>query len=125
MKGHLPLIAMRRQGARPDVVFVETEGDSLKSWMRWPDVSPRFPHVLVEPDDSVARLDLRFVVDLTVFVAGEAKDRVHRVAQRCQQAGAARVIACVFAWTLEFGELVPTPSSFADTLTGDLPWPTC
>lgn len=104
MKGHEPLIAMRRQGFVPSAVWLDL--DPSNCWRTWPQFLggiewKRFPastgaaHVQVEPGDSIPRLDLRFVVGLTCWVQGSDAHRVHLLHQACDDAGAKRVLSTV------------------------------
>jgi hypothetical protein len=86
---------MRRQGARPNVVFLDVDRDHTEQWRRWPQLSPHRPTVQVEPTDSPARLDLRFVIGLIVLVSGSDADRVQRIGKACEDAEALRVITTV------------------------------
>lgn len=97
MRGHEPIIAMRRRGKRPAFVFLDTTRTTapMCEWRDWPNVSPAIPSVWVEPDDAPHRLDLRFVFGLSVVVTGIDADRVKALADAAYSAGALRVIASV------------------------------
>lgn len=92
MRGHLPLISMRRQRAVPQAVFVDVDIDPFEQWRTWPTETPNHAHLLVEAVDAPRRLDLRCVVGLTVIVTGFDDARVEAVFEACRSAGAARVI---------------------------------
>lgn len=103
MRGHEPLLAMRRKGLKPAGVWFALEADeghrswpqSLGiEWRRWPN-STGHATVQIDPADSIGLLDLRFVVGLTAWVQGEDRARVERLHQACQDFGAARVLSCV------------------------------
>lgn len=101
MRGHEPLIAMRKAGKLPASVWFEV--DSGEAWRNWPQYLgvnwARFPgkigsaDVLIEPDDSIPRLDLRFVVGMTVHVQGVDANRVGQLHYACREAG--RYAGCV------------------------------
>lgn len=103
MRGHQPLVAMRKAGKLPASVWFEV--DSGEAWRNWPQYLginwARFPgkigsaDVLIEPDDSIPRLDLRFVVGMTVHAQGVDARRVHQLHDACVQAGAKRVLSSV------------------------------
>lgn len=93
MRGHRPLIAMRRRGLAPAMVHIGTDQDQLRMWRDWPDLSPAQPCVQIDPDDVAAALDLRFVTALTVSVLGSDPQRVEAIAQACRDHHAERVIA--------------------------------
>lgn len=102
MRGHQPLVAMRQAGAVPRSVWFSFDGDWWRSWpaaigTAW----KRFPEgagsaeVLIEPGDSIPRLDLRFAVGLRCWVQGNDAQRVHQLHQALQDAGADRVLSVV------------------------------
>lgn len=96
MIGHEPLIAMRRQGLKPDRAVIETDwgrGRERQCAAEWPANCPRSAWIFVEPTDSPRRIDLRFLVGMLVFVDGYDRDRLMAVFDACQRANAARVIA--------------------------------
>jgi hypothetical protein len=101
MRGHEPLIAMRRAGKVPGSVALSLYAGT--PWRTWAHADPTafrgFPdaqstaHVLVEPTDPIARLDLRFLVGLTAWVDGPDTQRVQQLHQACADAGAKRVLS--------------------------------
>ena len=93
MRGHEALLAMRMRGAAPDDIHIDTVPNGL--WRDWPEWNARHAHILIEPHENVALLDLRFVVGLLVFVEGELVGRVRDVAKACADAQARRVICFV------------------------------
>ena len=103
MKGHLPLLAMRRAGKVPAAVWLSLDPDD--SWRDWPQnlgLSWRkFPdaggsaHILVEPHDNIRVLDLRFLVGLTAWVHGSDAGRVEELHAACAAAGAKRVLSAL------------------------------
>lgn len=125
MKGHLPLIAMRRQGARPDVVFLDVDADRLEQWRNWPADCPSRATVQVDPTDSPARLDLRFLIGLLVVVSGSDADRVQRIGQACQDAEALRVITTVHELRTRGPDVLATVVRFTDTDQESNTWPIC
>lgn len=97
MRGHLPIVAMRRQHRRPGMVSFNV--GPTTDWLadHWQETAGLPPHVLVEPTDAIDRLDLRFVVGLLVDVSGHVdhRDRVLRIYEACVRAGASRVIGAI------------------------------
>lgn len=106
MRGHEPLIAMRLKHKRPAWVSVAVCKDS---WLarHWHEEGMSGPHVLIEPSDSIDRMDLRFLVGLHVDIDGDVADeaRVKAVFEACLRAGASRVIAGIHRPRGNTGEL--------------------
>lgn len=94
MRGHEPLIALRRRGLRPALVDIDLEPCPWRNWSTWPEWTT-VPQIEVQPGDSIRLLDLRFLVGLTVQVSGYDGPRVWVLADACKAAGAARVLAFV------------------------------
>lgn len=86
MRGHEGVIAMRRKGVRPDVVWVEVGPDTQlrRDEEKWGYISVNIPET-----DHVSRLDLRWAVGLMCMVHGAS---VAAVCAALKRAGAARVI---------------------------------
>ena len=111
MRGHLPIIAMRRRGAAPSTVTLSDTRMDAWCWRDWPEFMPH-AQVQVEPADAPRRLDLRFVVGMTVFVDGYNANRVNALADAAERAGADRVIRVV----LKTERLEPAVQSWGDSL---------
>lgn len=81
MTGHELIIAMRRMGKKPTVVWVndypEAMGDN---------------NVILAGDDIPEMLDLRFLIGTTAVCASPNKARLARIAKACIEAKAKRVI---------------------------------
>ena len=92
MKGHEPVLAMRRGGKRPlHVTLSNVAAAASEHWSQHHELAP-FPDVTVEPNDCPELLDLRFVVGLPVLVdIGPDVERMKRLVLACEQAGASRV----------------------------------
>lgn len=103
MRGQNALIAMRRAGAIPDWVFIDTEPDWTKQADTWQRDNNTTASLLIEPKDR--RLDMRCVTALNCFVQGDSRARVFEVRDACIAVGAKRVIACVMERSGE-GEFV-------------------
>ncbi len=120
MKGHEALIAMRRAGWKPAMVTLDLWPCPQEFWRDWSTQSPPFAHILIEPTDSIERLDLRFVVGLMVTVQGDDERRVGLVAKAAVAADARHVIAgCGHHEGYEY-----VPDRFAFTNEECLAWPT-
>lgn len=96
MRGHEPLLAMRRRGLTPTSVWlVDTppprplrDGTRLDWWAFRPALEAE---VFIETADHPQRVDLRFVVGLPVHVQMADPVRMRAFAEAAQRAGAARV----------------------------------
>lgn len=89
MRGHEKLIALRCAGKRPAIVFL----NDYLCQTDWFETGER--HVTVSvAGDAIHRLDLRFLVGLTVSAGSYDEARAKALLQACQQAGAAVVGAC-------------------------------
>lgn len=95
MRGHLPIIAMRRRHLRPSLVMIDLEPDALKCWRDWPAFNPNVADVQIEPKDIPSLLDLRWLIGLNVIITGKDADRVAAMDKACRDHQAARVIAAV------------------------------
>lgn len=94
MRGHEPLLDMRREGFAPTCgVYVDTSPANPFWACDWVKHDLPLAFVDIAPEDNVAALDLRFAVGLYVTVAGEVLERVQEVAQALIDAGAATVHA--------------------------------
>lgn len=102
MRGHMPILAMRRAGLTPTMVTLSDYPTSAWSWRDWPQDTAH-AEVEIESTDSVARLDLRYLVGLTVIVDGHNANRVNAIADAAERAGAGRVIRVVLKTA--FGEV--------------------
>lgn len=92
MRGHDELIALRRTGRVPGLVFLSLERDPWRTWSGWSEWS-RHAHIEVDPAESIATLDLRCMVGLTVLIDGEDEFRVLALHEACKEAKAKRVIS--------------------------------
>lgn len=96
MRGHEPLLALRRRGFRPDAVWLwdypqpkPLSDGTRMDWWAFRDIGSA--EVTIEPTDHPARADLRFVVGLQVHVMLPDPDRMRAFVKACKDAGAARV----------------------------------
>lgn len=103
MRGHEPIIAMRRRGVRPASVWLTdapppkplADGTRL-DWWAFGKILPA--EVSIEPGDHPLRTDLRFVVGLRVHVMLDDPERMHAFVQACRDAGAAQVFGASHAF---------------------------
>lgn len=120
MRGHTDLIAMRRHGVVPRMVYVDTDPGHVRHDHLMP-FDPDFVQVFVDPKEHANLLDLRCLVGLTVQVSGLDATRVAAITAACVDAKAGRVIGVTH-------ERVPYGSTFevvaiTDT-EGAMQWPT-
>jgi len=82
MRGHEPLIAMRKAGRRPACVFLN---DFLcqTDWPQYGDSATVSIH-----GDAPETLDLRFLVGMTVSVLATDENRARTILEACKAAGA-------------------------------------
>ena len=74
MRGHEPIVALRRRGLKPASVWFTVSASDV-AWRDWPTWNDN-AQVWVQPADSVPLLDLRFVVGLQCWVDGDDARRV-------------------------------------------------
>lgn len=108
MRGHEPIIAMRRRGRRPGMVWLSCDGYNPGFSAMARIGLPMLNHVELQPVDRPHRLDLRFITGVLVEVSGSDERRVAAVARACADAGARQVIA---AWAT----LAPRGEEFVAT----------
>jgi hypothetical protein len=84
MRGHEPLIAMRRAGRRPALGALVRAGasDPNSDSLHWPDERPDAALLWVGERDDIDRLDLRCLLGLKVVVFGDDDERVRAIARR-------------------------------------------
>lgn len=93
MRGHEKLIAMRRIGKRPNIVFLN-DFECMTDWFETDG-----QHVIVNcAGDNLQRADLRFLVGLTVSAVSDTDERARELLAACQRAGAAVVGAGGPGW---------------------------
>lgn len=90
MHGHEHLIAMRRRGLRPAIVWL-VDGQPPRP-SRLDREYPQPDAIQVCAADSPALLDLRCVVGLQVHVMAQDSTRFDALCTACTEAGAARVL---------------------------------
>lgn len=97
MIGAESLIAMRKRGRVPAVVWLDADSGPVPYGDDWTgEDAYRANHAhLWLGSDCPDRVDLRCVVGLTVHVTGAIKEIVHTLRDRCIAAKAHRVVASV------------------------------
>lgn len=94
MRGAEHIIAIRKKGLAPVLVFVDTnETGEIDDESNQLDQTSA--NLWIEPGDSVKRLDLRCMVGLQASVTGDSVDRVAEVSDALIRVGARRVISTV------------------------------
>ena len=94
MRGHEPILAMRREGAAPASIWLHDMAGytpDTAGRMAWPLHSAR-ADVEVLHTDSPRRLDLRFCVGLVVHVNSDSSTRLQGLIDTAVACGAQRVI---------------------------------
>jgi hypothetical protein len=91
MHGHEPLIAMRKAGRKPTMVFL-SDFSEKSNWHETGD----YPEINVF-HDVPERADVRFLVNLNVTITASSKDRAKALLAACVKAGADTVTTCYFA----------------------------
>lgn len=86
MRGHEQLIAMRKAGKRPAIVFV----NDYPCRTDWFETDGEHVTVCVA-GDNLDRADLRFLVGVMVSATGSTEARARALMAACQRAGAAVV----------------------------------
>jgi hypothetical protein len=94
VRGHDEVIALRRRGLRPQMVWVN-DGRYMpdKFWCYLRDCGELGDQIELDATDQPGRADLRWAIGLTVNLCGSDELRVGRFARALEQAGARRVIA--------------------------------
>ena len=108
MTGHELIIAMRRAGMKPGIVWVNDYPEATG------DIS-----VKLDETDTPEMLDLRFLIGTTVVCASPNKPRLERIAKACVEAKAARVITSLHQQINEYRfEVIEMQDS-----EGHMTWP--
>jgi hypothetical protein len=93
MRGHEPLIALRRAGWKPAMAWVSVDGYSETFTNLSRLGFPPLDAIELAATDSPARVDLRCVIGMTVEVSGSDERRVAATARACRDFGATQVVA--------------------------------
>ena len=99
MLGHEPIIAMRKRGIAPKIVFLnDFPCETAEEWQNpgekhgeiWP-----ADHVTVSTaGDQISSLDLRFLVGLKVSITSDSEGRAKALFAKAKSSGAMSVAAC-------------------------------
>lgn len=102
MRGQEPIIAMRKKGMRPAIIFINDTPELSILSKEWGNPGARYGEVW-EPDhacvdvlesETVERLDFRFVTGCTVSISSSTEKRAKRLFEACKRVGASVVAAC-------------------------------
>lgn len=90
MRGHEQIIAMRKAGKRPSIVFLN-DHECMRGELDWRQYGE---HATVEVHgDQPEWLDLRFLIGMRVSITASSVKRGQRFMDACKRAGAATVAA--------------------------------
>ena len=101
MRGHEPIIAMRRTGKVPSIVFI----NEFPCATDWPEFNDHAT-IQILRHEPIETLDLRFLMRLTVSISASSPERARRLFDACKDAGAKTVAAC---------SVVMTPNGYCET----------
>jgi hypothetical protein len=87
MTGHESIVAMRRKGKRPAIVFV----NDFPCWTDWEEFADHATVCVYR--DAPALLDLRWAVGLTVSILADSEARAVAIADAFRESGAKTVVA--------------------------------
>ena len=115
MRGHLPLIALRRRGMRPSSVWLSLDlpDPSAADWHLWSKTAA----IDIDKADGIGSLDLRFVVGMQVHIQGLNADRCLALHQACMDANASRVVTHVARSTHDAHGTYQTALLLVDDMT--------
>jgi hypothetical protein len=95
--GHKHVIDMRLDRCKPQALFLQVDQEPPWWWHEspWPEEYDRHPSIFVPAGEPFARLDLRFMVGLTVHLTALSIPRMVEALHACKR-HAARVIATTY-----------------------------
>ncbi len=97
MRGHQPILDMRRGGFAPtSTVFVSDTECPMEAWnaRNWQGLTDPMPTVVIEASDALEQLDFRFAVGLHVsLMCQRGEERAKRLFAAIRKAGPC-VLAC-------------------------------
>jgi hypothetical protein len=116
MRGHEPILAMRKQGVKPRYVLVDEAGADV-DWNKFNAI----PNVEIKADERLERLDLRWAAGIDVRVSVMGVERAKDVFRAFQAALAKRVV-CTACESVEInGRIEPIAVESMDT-EGVIEW---
>jgi hypothetical protein len=89
MKGHEPLIQLRKAGTRPAIVFVN-DYPCKTDWHEWGEHA-----TICTSGDQLSSIDFRLLVGLTASISACTEARAKALFEKAKQAGATTVAACL------------------------------
>jgi hypothetical protein len=98
MRGHEPIIAMRKSGIAPKIVFVndfpcKTSRDWHNPGEKYGEEWPADHATVSTAGDALSSLDLRFLIGLTVSISSESESRAKALFAKAKWFGAKTVAA--------------------------------
>lgn len=95
MHGHTPILQMRIDGIRPQIVFVDDfKNPCAADWHNPGEgMAPDHAKVQIDQKDRIESLDLRFLKGLTVAATSMTEQRARALLAACKRAGASIVVA--------------------------------
>ena len=99
MRGHEPIIAMRKAGTAPKIVFIndfhcQTARDWHNPGEKYGEVWPADHATVSTAGDALSSLDLRFLVGLKVSISSLTEGRAKALFEKAKASGAKTVAAC-------------------------------
>lgn len=99
MRGHEPLISMRKAGRTPKIVFINDYPDEIaRDWHnpgeKFGEIWPPDHATVSTAGDPISSLDLRFLVGLTVSITSLSESRAKALFAKAKWFGAKTVAAC-------------------------------
>ena len=88
MRGHEPIIAMRRCGVVPAAVWLHDTPGRTDQPRKWTETGLQ-AQVEIDADENPRRLDLRFAVGLTLWVQSTDERRLQAITEQAQLCGVA------------------------------------
>jgi hypothetical protein len=90
MRGYEAIIAMRQRRQAPAWVWVSENGDD------WGKFNDAMPTVIIEPNERVEQLDLRWSIGLNLSIAAIGEKRINQLKDAFLKASPKRMICTTF-----------------------------
>lgn len=94
MQGHTNIIALRLRGLKPSGTVSLNDYPVHQHLLRWDYEEDGINPIVCTHGDSIASLDLRFLVGLPVAIGGDDPNRVRLIGQMARKAGA-EMVSCI------------------------------
>jgi hypothetical protein len=95
MRGHEPILAMRRGGFAPAAIWLHDTPGSTDQPREWPKTGAS-GHVEIDAGENPRRLDLRFATGLTLWVQSTDPERLQAITEQARLCGVSRVLGALF-----------------------------